>query len=93
MKLIDISDTLLIHLIDTLNIMSTTKKRINISISKSLDEALGKLSKRDQVPQATKAAELLRLAIEIEEDQIWDEIASKRDTKKAKFISHKKAWN
>lgn len=72
--------------------MSTTKKRVNISISKSLDYALSRLSKRDEVPQATKAAELLRLAVEIEEDQVWDEIASKRDTKNAKFIPHKKAW-
>lgn len=72
--------------------MSTTKKRINISIPKSLDYALERLSKRDQVPQATKAAELLRLAVEIEEDQVWNEIASKRDIPKSKFISHKKAW-
>lgn len=72
--------------------MATIKKRVNISLSKRLEEALGKLAKRDQVPQATKAAELIWLAIEFEEDQVWDEIASKRDTKKAKFISHKEAW-
>lgn len=72
--------------------MTTLKKRVNISLSKPLEEALGKLAKRDQVPQATKAVELIRLAIEIEEDQIWDEIASKRDTEKAKFISHKETW-
>ncbi len=72
--------------------MAITKKRINISIPKSLDYALGRLSRRDQIPQATKAAELLRFAVEIEEDRVWDEIASKRDIKKAKFISHKNAW-
>ncbi len=72
--------------------MAITKKRINISIPKSLDYALGRLSKRDQIPQATKAAELLRLAVEIEEDRVWDEIASGRDAKKAKFISHKNTW-
>ena len=72
--------------------MPTTKRRVNISISKPIEEALGKLARRDQVPQATKAAELLQDAIEIDEDQVWDSIASARDTKKAKFISHKKAW-
>ena len=72
--------------------MTTLKKRVNISLSKPLEEALEKLAKRDQVPQATKAVELIRLAIEIEEDQIWDEIVSKRDTEKAKFISHKETW-
>jgi len=53
---------------------------------------LARLSKRDQVPQATKAAELLRIAVEIEEDDMWNDVVSKRDNKKAKFISHKKAW-
>ena len=50
------------------------------------------LAKRDEVPQATKAAELIRLALETEEDQVFDLIASKRDTEKVKFVSHKKAW-
>lgn len=72
--------------------MSITKKRVNISISKELDDVLMKLSKRDQVPQATKAAELIRLAVEMEEDYMWDKASLKRDTKSAKFVSHKKAW-
>jgi hypothetical protein len=72
--------------------MATTKKRVNISVSKAVEDALGKLARRDEVPEATKAAELLRLAIELEEDKALDGIASERDTKKAKFVSHKKAW-
>jgi cation transport regulator ChaC len=72
--------------------MATTKKRINISVSKEMETVLEKLAKRDQVPQATKAEHLLQLAIEIEEDQVLDAIASKRDTKNASFVSHKKAW-
>lgn len=72
--------------------MATTKKRINISVSKELDEVLGKLAKRDQVPQATKAIHLLRMALEIEEDHVLDEVAQKRDTDKARFLSHSLAW-
>ncbi len=73
--------------------MSTiAKQRINISVSDALEKAVGKLARRDQIPQATKAAELLRMAVEIEEDAVWDAVASKRDTKGAKFVSHKKAW-
>jgi hypothetical protein len=72
--------------------MPTTKKRINISIPKALDDALLRLSERDEVPVASKAAELLRMAIEIEEDKVWDELARQRDTKGAKFIPHDKAW-
>ena len=72
--------------------MATTKKRINISVSKDLDDILGKLAKRDQVPQATKAEHLLRIALEIEEDETLDAIAAKRDTGKVRFVSHATAW-
>ena len=72
--------------------MTTTKKRINISVSKELNNALLKLAKRDQVPQATKAEHLLRFALEIEEDDTLNIIAVGRDTSYAKFVSHKLAW-
>ncbi|MEK7556188.1 MAG: hypothetical protein AAB523_02795 [Patescibacteria group bacterium] len=72
--------------------MATTKKRLNISMESELEEMLSCIAKRDRVPQATKATELLRVALEIEEDQVWAEIAQNRDRKGARFISHKKAW-
>lgn len=72
--------------------MATIKKRINVSISKELDSVLGMLAKRDQVPQATKAEHLIQIAIEIEEDQVLDEIAHKRDTSKTRFLPHSLAW-
>lgn len=50
------------------------------------------LAKRDKMPEATKAAELLRVALEIYEDQIWDKVAGQRDKRGVKFVSHKKAW-
>src|SRR3989344_8019711 len=75
-----------------INIMATSKKRVNISIPKSTEDILSKLAKRDQVPQATKAAELLHLAIEFEEDRVLDAIASTRDVKKNKLVGHKKVW-
>lgn len=72
--------------------MVTTKKRINISVPQDVEDAVTQLAKRDQLPQATKAGELLRLAIEIEEDQVFDQIASLRDTKGSTFVPHTKAW-
>jgi hypothetical protein len=57
-----------------------------------MDAVLAKLAKRDQVPQATKAEHLLRLALEIEEDQVLDDIALKRDVRGATFVSHSRAW-
>lgn len=73
--------------------MSTTKTRINVSLSSDVERALTLLAKRDQVPEATKAAELLRTALEIDEDVVLDIIASTRNKKGAKFVSHKSAWN
>lgn len=72
--------------------MSTIKKRINISVSSDVERAVYRLAARDQVPHATKAAELILLALEMDEDHVLDLIAGKRDTKVAKFISHKLAW-
>ena len=72
--------------------MPTTKKRINISVSKEVEEAIALLSKRDEMPEATKAGELLRIALEIEEDDVLSSIVKNRDTKKSKFISHNEAW-
>jgi len=72
--------------------MSTTKTRINISLPDYLREALIKSASREQIPQATKAAHLLELAMEIEEDEYWHLIAEKRDTAKARYVSHTTAW-
>ncbi len=72
--------------------MPTIKTRINISLSNNVRDVLTKLANRDRVPQATKAARLLEMALEIEEDQIWDATAKQRDTKTARYFSHDKAW-
>ena len=72
--------------------MPTMKRRINITVAPEVEEAISEAALRDKVPQATKAAELLRLALELEEDIVLDKLAAVRDTKEAKFISHKNAW-
>ncbi len=72
--------------------MATTKTRINVSVSKEVEKAVKALAKRDQVPNATKAAELLRLALEVEEDYVFDLIAQERDADNTTYISHKTAW-
>jgi hypothetical protein len=92
---VDTYDTLLIHYIYyklEFNYMPTTKKRLNISLSPLLEEAVERLAARDKTPQATKITELLKEAIELEEDQVWDAIASQREARDAKFTSHKNAW-
>ncbi|MBI3495054.1 hypothetical protein HY065_00290 [Candidatus Berkelbacteria bacterium] len=72
--------------------MPTTKMRINISLSDSVQDALAKVALRDRVPTATKAARLLEVALELEEDQVWDTIAQRRDSKNARYVAHRRAW-
>lgn len=72
--------------------MPTLKKRLNMSVPADVEAAIAALAERDDVPQATKALHLIQLALEIEEDDVWNAIAEKRDTKDATFLSHEQAW-
>jgi len=72
--------------------MPTSKKRTNISLDDQLDTHLTLLAKRDNVPKATKAAQLIRIAVEIDEDDYLDTLANERDTQKAEFVEHEEAW-
>ena len=73
--------------------MATVKKRINISVSKSVQDALKHLAKRDQEPVATKAAELLELALDIEEDRVLSRIADERlKNHRGRWLSHEEVW-
>lgn len=73
--------------------MATSKTRINITADADVEAALRKMAKRERVPIAAKAAELLRMAIELEEDFALAEVADGRLKKSRRFISHAEAWN
>jgi predicted DNA-binding protein len=72
--------------------MTTTKKRIMISLPKSTERLLRLIAKREQVPPATKALELIEDALELEEDMVLSKLAEERDTPDAKFVSYEEAW-
>jgi cell wall assembly regulator SMI1 len=72
--------------------MPTSKKRLNMSLPEDVRAALAALAKRDDVTPTTKALHLIMMALEIEEDDVWNAIAEKRDTKDADFASHEDAW-
>ena len=72
--------------------MPTTKTRLNIILSPEIDATIKRLAERDKTSRAGKVAELLRSAVEIEEDRAWDRLARKRDARGVRFIPHKKAW-
>ena len=73
--------------------MPTTKRRINITADKDVEKALTRSAKHDGVPIATKAADLLRIALELEEDLAWATLADKRASQKnVKYLTHKQVW-
>ena len=71
--------------------MPTTKARINVTLSPEVERVLSRVAARDAIPVATKVANLIRLALEIEEDEAWDMLARRRDTIKSRFVSHRRA--
>lgn len=44
------------------------------------------------MPAATKAARLIEIGMEVEEDDVWDSIAASRDYKDRTFYSHAEAF-
>lgn len=72
--------------------MPTPKYRLNVSLSKDVKDVLTQIAKRDRVPTATKAARLLELALEIEEDEILGKLAAERDASGGPYVSHEEAW-
>lgn len=73
--------------------MPTSKKRINISIPRETAIFLKKLSIRDDVPQATKAAQLLEKALEMEEDEYFATHADSRAAKSRGWMTHRTFWS
>lgn len=73
--------------------MATNKKRINVTVDSDMEEIIELLAKRDQMSQSAKAVQLMKVAIELDEDEILDQMAEKRDTKDSRFISHDEVWS
>ena len=67
--------------------MATVKTRINVSVSKRTKDALKALAKRDQKPVASKAADLIEQALELDEDHTLSTIADERLKGKVRWIN------
>lgn len=57
-----------------------------------MESSLRSAAKRDKMSVSSKAVELIRLALEIEEDRYFAKIAEERDVKGVKYISHDDFW-
>lgn len=66
--------------------MATTKQRIQVTLAPQAEKALAKLAKHDRVPVATKAAALLELALELEEDRYFSAVADSRMKGKVRWV-------
>ena len=73
--------------------MPTTKKRLNVTLKKDTAIYLKKMALRDDVPEATKASQLIETALELEEDLHFSRIADNRLETMKGTISHKEFWS
>lgn len=73
---------------DTLVHMTTLKKRIQITLNPEAEKFISAISKRDKLPVGTKAAQLIEMALEIEEDAYWGKMAEERLKNTKTFYSH-----
>lgn len=72
--------------------MATNKHRINLSVPRDIDQALQRLAVRRDLSVATTALDLIKQALELDEDAVLQGIAESRDRKGVKYVSHRRAW-
>ncbi len=72
--------------------MATIKHRINLSVPRDIDQALQRLAVRRDLSVATTALDLIKQALELDEDTVLQRIASTRDRKGTTYVSHRDAW-
>lgn len=65
---------------------------MNITLEPGFEKALARSAEKDQVPEATKARELLSFALSLEEDIGLEKLAKVRDKKGVKMVKHSAAW-
>ena len=75
--------------------MPTKKPRINIVIDEPMRKAVERLATRDKVSLSLKARDLLRQALELEEDAALSLIADERSStlRGKKTLSHDEVWD
>ncbi len=73
--------------------MPTKKKRINVTLGRDTAIYLKQIALRDDVPEATKASQLIDMALEIEEDLYFSRIGDEKIKNMKGTISHKEFWS
>jgi len=72
----------------------TRKPRLNVVLEAPLYEAISRLAQRDGVSLSLKARDLLRAALEVEDDVVLARFAEKRERSfdRKKALTHNQVW-
>ncbi len=72
--------------------MPTLKQRVNLTMPAHINRSLSAAARRDRTTIAAKALDLVRVALELEEDAALLSLAEIREKGGGKNIPHAKAW-
>lgn len=74
--------------------MPTHNPRLNIVLDKTLMHSLSRLAKKDGISLSLKARDLIREALELEEDAYWSQKADKRAKtfSQTTSLTHQQVW-
>lgn len=72
--------------------MPSNKPRINMVLEESLYEMIKEQAEEEGISLSRKTRDLLKLAMEIEEDRAIDSIVDRRKKNEASLISHDSFW-
>ena len=74
--------------------MPTKNPRVNVVLEKPLYESVRRLAKKDDVSLSLKIRDLVREALEAEEDAALAEFAEEREKSFRRFraLTHKQVW-
>jgi hypothetical protein len=72
--------------------MTTTKRRLNITLAPDIEKLITHIAIRDRVPEATKISELLKISLLLEEDKAFSMLGENRLKEKGKKFTHEQVW-
>lgn len=72
--------------------MPSTKTRINLTVPSGMERALHRIAKREEMSVSAVALDLIRRALDVDEDATLLSVAEAREHDGAAAISHKRAW-
>ncbi len=74
--------------------MPTKNARLNVVLEPELYESIRRMARKSGLSMSLVARELLKQAVELQEDSYWNEIARKRDNSFSldSGLSHEEVW-